>query len=182
MTERIEFIQRTAKNKDEDGLKKIKNYLDNLDNEIDKLKNYKWWDPREWVIDTISNSIKKTILKKIKKHKPDRFNCSWTEEPLIQKLFLQYFEYCRQEINEINKAGYNLKIPDKIIYGHTHCPIPWGMEEPYIINTHSGEPLELCNTGGWLYKKDSNGIRRFRGAEVITYVSGEGFKSHSIKE
>ena len=186
LTERIEFIQRTVKDKDKEGMKRIKKYLDNLDREIDKATPYAPNDIREWITDSIQNNLKKQLFKSLNKPKPDRFNCSWIKEPGIKKLFETYFGYTVKEINEINehykkdgKPEEQLEIPDKLIYGHTHCALGWEPGEPLSIELPNGGPLTitLSNTGGWLRAKG----RAFKGPAVFTYVSGKGFKSQLIE-
>ena len=180
LSERCEFIQRTAKDKDEAGLKILKEYLDNLDDYIDKLIDRGFIT--EIISDTISNKLKKKIYKMLKKHKPDRYNEKWIMEPEIKKLFKSYFKSTLKEISDLNNDGYSLEIPDIVLYGHTHCPVSWGDNEAHKISFSDEREVTLYNSGGWLRKKDQDGHKYFKGAEVFIYTSEQGFSSYPIRE
>lgn len=188
LTHLIDFIQRSATQKDKKGLEKIYIYLNRLFEEIDNLTDYAPLNPAEWVTDLLANRYKHKIVNALEHHTPDRHNDSWMTEPLIQSIFKQYFEYTRKEIEEINhayelngKTDEKLALPAHIIFGHTHCPLPWDPAGFTSILSYHNEPLHLYNTGGWLKQMEKNGDLVFDGAEVITYQTGQGFKSHSIR-
>ncbi|KJU84233.1 hypothetical protein MBAV_003573, partial [Candidatus Magnetobacterium bavaricum] len=77
------------------------------------------------------------------------------------------------------RLGLGIAVPNRVVFGHTHQPIPWNAENaPRIDGIYapdSSAPMTLHNCGGWLQK---NGV--FCGAEIFLYDSANGFSSVGI--
>lgn len=168
LTNVVQRVQREVK----DGkLKRVKKYLDRLDNELDKLTRYPFYKMYlEWFTDLVSNNLKKMILEALENFEETRFNEEFIHKKEVQERFMNFYNASLIEIDHLNnKYGYNIPMPRYVICGHTHQPTPWGAEDA-PKTAIGGQPVTLFNTGGWLYKKE----KEFVGAEVFIYRSNVG--------
>jgi predicted phosphodiesterase len=182
LTRVVRQVQRDVK---DNNLKRVKKYLDRLDDEIDKMAHYPWYKQYwEWLTDIASNTIKKIILKFIGKADDARYNEEFIHKEEVRERFKNFYTSSLFEIEQLNEEyGYDIPVPRYVIFGHTHQPIPWGAQDAPTLKVPSGvggESVALFNTGGWLNKKAGNTVK-FVGAEVFTYSTQEGFKSVSIR-
>lgn len=181
LTDLIRKLQRAVK---DNKTKIVKPYLDNLDNAVDDLTRFPWYERyKEWITDAISNHLKKKALETVKDYNQTRFNKDFMNKPEVRKRFNNFYNASAREIDRLNsnpKYNYNIPPPLKVIFGHTHEPTPWGDPDapPSDPLPAAGKKrVTLYNTGGWLTKGDGS----FCGAEVITYRKDKGFKSASIR-
>ena len=178
LTELVRKVQREVKDR---KFGRVERYLNNLDNEVDKLTPYKRWDPREWGSDAVSNFLKKQILEAIKKSKDTRYSEEFIHKKEVLNRFRNFFESSWVEICQLNEE-YDLSIPlpNKVIFGHTHQLVRWGAKDAPWAKVIGGNPVRLYNTGGWLWRLTQEGKREFCGAEVFTFENASGFASHTI--
>ena len=143
----------------EGRIEKSRQYLDNLDNYLDdNVFDFRKWYQflNEAASDFASNKAKKLILDKISSVTKVRYNKEYFQLPEVQERFLTYYNACLAEVEDLGKL-YNIHFPepDKIIFGHTHEPIP--LEAPIKISPSPGKTINLYNTGGWLRNHDESG-------------------------
>jgi len=178
LTEVVQKLQRQIK---DDQLDKVKLYINRLDNEIDKLTPYPTLHPKEIASDLISNYFKKKAVEALGKFRDTRYQEEFIRKKEVQDRFREFFNASWVEIGELNeKYKLNLSRPRKVIFGHTHCPIRWNSEKPFRVQLTGGDPVTLCNTGGWLFNRDDRKREIFCGAEVFSYESEKGFNSYSV--
>ena len=172
----VQKIQQQVKHGE---VRNAQKYLDRLDNELDRLLDYKFLDPREWLSDTCLNNLKKQALEQLKDYKDTRYSEEFIHKKEVLDRFRNFYNAGRVEIDTLNETyGLNIPAPRKVIFGHTHCPIPWNSPKALKAAVSDGH-VTLYNTGGWLMKKNGDGAE-FCGAEVFTYDSKGGFGSKSI--
>lgn len=181
LTERVKEIQSEFKSGD---TKNIEIYLGNLKKAIyTELIKAKWYNPADWLKKGAIRYVEKQIIKAIKKgHSAPRDNESWEMDPNTQQKMIDYYLSSCQEIMWINERT-NQNIPErpsKLIFGHTHRPIP--IEGSNLsISPYPEKPVPIYNTGSWL-EKSKDGSMEFRGAEVFIYESVQGLKSVRISK
>ena len=179
LTKIVQKVQRDVKDRKPDDMK---DFLNRLDDAIDTLTPYHWWEPREWGADVVAKIAKLLLKHELGKYKDTRYNREFMEKKEVQRRFAIYFKASCREIRTINeKFDQATPDPQTVIFGHTHDPVPWGAS---TLNTENfGIPelprVMLYNTGGWLNRRKGDEVE-FCGAEVFTYRTGEGFKSYSI--
>lgn len=167
-------VQLDIKNGD---LKRVKRYLDRLEKEIDDLTDYGWL--KELVVDYLIGKIKDDLLDTLGSTEQTRYNEDFIYKKEVRDRFRRFYASTLLEIGDINaRTGLNIPAPWRIIFGHTHQPIPWDdPNPPKLDSVSSAAPrrLILSNTGGWVEEK---GMRC--GAAVFTYDTTLGFKSDLI--
>lgn len=183
LTATVRQVQRDVK---DGNLKRIKKYLDRLDNEIDRLASFPLYKQYlEWLTDLASNKMKEMALESIGNIESSRFNEEFIHKKEVQERFMNFYSASVIEIDHINKEyNYKIPLPSYVIFGHTHQPTPW-LDEGAPKTKPSAEtgmrPITLFNTGGWLNRLNENKEFEFCGAEVFIYTTEEGFKSISIR-
>lgn len=183
LTEIVRKVQREVKDK---NLTSIKKYLENLDNEIDRLTPSRWFlDPREGLTDALSNYVKKKVLEQLANAQSTRYSEAFIHKKEVLDRFRRFFDCTLLEIDTINVAGRgSIPKPRYVIFGHTHQPIPWGdPKAPKTLST-GGSPITLYNAGGWLnHRNEKTGNLEFCGAEVFTFDSDKtpAMSSQAIK-
>jgi UDP-2,3-diacylglucosamine pyrophosphatase LpxH len=164
-------------------LDRVKRYLDNLEQEIDELTDFKFI--KELVADLAARKVKNDILSALKKIKMARYREDFIEDKKVRERFFRYFSATLLEIDSINSRppfdGEAAKIipPTRMIFGHTHQPVPWNDPQPAVLSLKSFDiPKDLVfhNTGGWLNQGD-----KFTGAEIFIYETGAGFSSVPVR-
>lgn len=180
LTGLIRKVRQEVKDK---NIKRLEQYLDRLDNELDEMTPYGLFNPKEWGTDMVSRLVRKKIIKKVKSFKYARFSDKFIQKKSVMRRFCNFYDASRVEIGRINEEhDLSLPLPHHVVFGHTHQPIMWGSSDAPKAKVAGGRTVDLFNTGGWLWKevKDDHGAREFCGAQVLTYQSDKGFVSHSI--
>lgn len=167
-------IQPLVQEVKEGNLERIKRYLNNLDNEIDKMTPARWLlDPAEAARDAACNYGKKWIIEQLEETKATRFSEEFLHTKETLDRFRSFYNATQLEIDYINQQT-QMKIanPRYVIFGHTHDPILWGADSAPWTQSTGGQPLTLYNTGGWLSHKDrTTGKMVPCGAAVFTFDS-----------
>jgi len=169
LSEIVQRVQRQVKDKQLDN---VKRYVENLDNEVDKLT------PARKVIqeaasDAASNYAKKKIIEALEKSDYARDDDEFIHKPEVLERFKRFLDCSLLEINEINRKGdIPVPSPNYVIFGHTHDPIRWNRPNPPKTTSSNGEKIEFYNTGGWLKRKNKKtGEDEFCGAEIFRFNS-----------
>ena len=124
--------------------------------------------------------VRKQFLSFLGSMEKARYSKQFIKRPSVRDRFRTYFHTSLNEIKRLhNEHDLDIPIPNHVIFGHTHQPIPWGSKE--LLDKVNGHDVRLCNTGGWLLKSD-NGSEEFVGAEVVIYETGKGIRSESTTE
>lgn len=182
LTQIVRKIQREVKDKD---LRRVRKYLEKLDDEIlDKEFKYRSFDPREWATDAMLGIIKSVIIDRLGNYEPARFNkYGLTETPEGEQRVANFYRASLREIDGLGKleSGRAVHIPNpphRVIFGHTHQPIPW--DDKNSKHTVDNITFSLHNTGGWLTRKGRNKKDEFCGASIFFYETTRGFYSKTI--
>ncbi len=129
--------------------------------------------------------LRKDALSGLERFKQSRYREDFLNDEKVRDRFARYYAASLLEIQAINAAvpfngsGRNVPPPGRIIFGHTHQPIPWGDPAAPQINAvdpATGKKVTAYNTGGWL--ADGGG---FKGAEVFVYETNTGFLSIPVR-
>jgi hypothetical protein len=108
-----------------------------------------------------------------------RYSREFLTRPSVRERFRQYYRYSLAEMDRLRaEHGIEIPRPTRVVFGHTHQPIPWDAEE--LADVVDGHPVRFCNTGGWLLRENESALD-FVGAEVLLYESGRGVRSVSIR-
>lgn len=168
-------VQVDVKNGD---LKRVKKYLNRLEKEIDDLTDYNWL--KELIVDYLMGKVKDGLLEAIGGTEQSRYSEGFIYKKDVEERFKRFYASSLLEIGDINtRTSQNISVPWRIIFGHTHQPIPWNdPNSPKLASVPSSAPkrLMLSNAGGWIVENNA-----FCGAEVFTYETGIGFGSVSIR-
>jgi len=180
LTKLIKGIQREAKDHD---LKNIKRYLSNL---ITGVRKHKYISlSKKLVLLPFLYIGKKLIINSLMKFSDARYSDELFNKPEVQERFWNYYEATRGEINLLNKNfGLDIPNPYKMIFGHTHRPLPSENEKtPELPGRPESDnkPVVLYNTGGWLNRINTKKQIEFCGARVYKYETGKGITSVPIK-
>lgn len=180
LTRAVCQVQRDVK----DGeLKRVKRYLDRLDNEIDEITRYPWYRQHmEWLTDMVSDKIKGMIVELLENMEETRYSEEFIHKKDVQERFMSFYRASLLEIDNLNRDyGYAVPTPARrVIFGHTHQPIPWNHPDAPKADGFAGHEIRLFNTGGWLNRR-ADGVEQFVGAEVFTYSTRDGVRSVSIR-
>lgn len=159
-------------------LKKVKKYLNRLEKQIDDLTDSNWL--KELIVDYLMGKVKDELFEAIGGTKQSRYSEGFIYKKDVEGRFKRFYASSLLEIGDINtRTGQNISAPWRIIFGHTHQPIPWNdPNPPKLTSVSSSAPkrLMLSNAGGWIVEGNA-----FCGAEVFTYETGIGFGSVSIR-
>jgi hypothetical protein len=176
LTKVIQSLEHDLK---EHNVSKIDTYLTRLEKELAPkyfsgifglLKRLAFWIGKE------------EVLRKLSKVQSARYRTEFMDDPMVRKRAFKFYESSVYEIEEIkSENGIEIPLPSRMIFGHTHQPIPWGLPSAPSIRLSDGRDIRLYNTGGWLVKKDAEGKEEFCGAEVFFYDTKEGFSSEGIR-
>lgn len=165
----------------EHDTKKVEIYLDRFG---DELKKESGWFAK--LLEGFAFRLaKRKALKALANMESTRYREEFLEDPEVRRRFTDFYNSTLLEIEEIkNKYGTKIPAPTRMIFGHTHQPIPWGSTEAPSIELPQlpkGKAFTMYNTGGWLNKMDENDQPHFCGAEIFFYDTGEGFSSVNIE-
>jgi len=175
LTSLVRKVELDVKNKD---LDRIEKYLDRFKEVIDNMTQYPWYKfYKEILEDFVLEKAKEEILNAVGKMEATRYSRDFITKKEVQQRFLDFYNASLFEIEAINTKypGLNIPGPSRVIFGHTHQPIPWNDPNPPEI-VAAKQKVTLHNTGGWLTEGGS-----FCGAEVFTYETGKGFSSIPVR-
>ncbi len=164
----------------EHNVTRMDTYLTRIRKEI-KKKNC---GIKGFLLNCACKYIQKELLKKLKHIESTRYREKFLSDPKVKERFIQYYKSTIYEINELkNKYGIDIPAPTKVIFGHTHQPIPWDDPLELTIPQSEDSPAHsilIYNTGGWLNHMDKKKMLKFCGAEMFFFDSHAGFSSTSI--
>lgn len=175
-------IQKLEHELKEHETRRLEPYFHRFEEELNKLGFFKGF---KGLLKKIGfDLIRKELLKTLGKTKKARYNKTFMEDPFVRARFKEFFDSTAYEIDEIKeKCGIDFPLPQRMIFGHTHQPIPWGASTAPKISLPQlhGKELVMYNTGGWLnhLNKETKEMV-FCGAEIFFYQTGEGFSSESV--
>jgi UDP-2,3-diacylglucosamine pyrophosphatase LpxH len=165
------------------NLDRIKKYLDKLEKEIDKLTDFNFIT--EFIADKAVRKAKNEAFSALKNMKMARYRQDFIKDGNVRKRFFRYFHATLLEIQYINSLPpfdsekTKLSVPTRMIFGHTHQPIPWNDPQSTVIKRKDldiPKGLVIHNTGGWINEGSS-----YMGAEIFKYETGAGFSSVSVR-
>jgi predicted phosphodiesterase len=108
-----------------------------------------------------------------------RYSREFLTRPSVRERFRQYYRYSLRETERLrSEHGIQIPSPTRVVFGHTHQPIPWEAEE--LRDIVDGIPVRFCNTGGWVLREEESSLD-FVGAEVLLYETGKGLSSVSVR-
>ncbi|MBF0336850.1 MAG: metallophosphoesterase [Nitrospirae bacterium] len=159
---------------------RVDKYLSRLDNYIDELTGQGWL--KGLVVNYVAGIVKDDLLDRLKDTEFTRYSDEFIYKQEVRQRFRRYYMSSLLEIGDINaRLGLGIAAPERVIFGHTHQPIPWDdhnaprIDAVYTPDSSAPSVITLHNTGGWLQR---NG--EFCGAEIFLYNSADGFSSVSI--
>ena len=130
-------------------------------------------------------NAKKKVIKAVSTMEKARYNEEFTQNEEVRKRFMDFYAASLKEIDDLKNdiLPFNIPSPTKVIFGHTHVPIPWGFtgkpnDKP--LYAPNGRPIFLYNCGGWLVEKNEGGQEEFKGAEIFLYETGKGISSVAV--
>ncbi|UCH11019.1 MAG: metallophosphoesterase [Fidelibacterota bacterium] len=159
-------------------------YLGRLDDQI-----FRTIKSKNWLKGTIQEALwklgRKVAMRAMGRYQQARFDERFLDREMVRRRFIRFYRATLTEIDELNREyGLDIPRPRVVVFGHIHEPTPWGVEHAPQIHCcpPDTEPVLVYNTGGWVYRIESDGHKEFVGAEVMTYSDEEGgdFRSHSI--
>ncbi len=172
LTESLSRVQHEIK---DGNVRNVRHYLNNLfsyldDNVFINRKGYQYLPGT--ATGFAFRKATKRILAMLTPETKARYSKEYFQLPIVQERFFTYFNACLAEVDQLKKL-HNIQIekPGTMIFGHTHLPIT--MDNPIIMTSPAGTAVNLCNTGGWLWKRTRD-KKVFRGAVVFRYESGKG--------
>lgn len=173
LTDLVRRVQRQVKDGD---LEAVERYLDNFDDQIyDIAMDYGFYDPREWATDVLASRIKKLVLAKLRGYRATRYRDEFASDPVVVERFERFYVASLDELKALGRQPayeppHPIPPPTRVIFGHTHCPVPWA--DMKTKTRVEGKTVYLHSTGGWLERKGADGAPEFVGAEVFRYRDG----------
>jgi 3',5'-cyclic AMP phosphodiesterase CpdA len=155
----------------------LRKYFDRLEGRVRSDDTRRWHQKvlRAWALRWVSAKF----LSVLASLEHTRYSREFLRRPSVRERFRQYYRYSLAEMERL-RADHGIEIPrpNRVVFGHTHQPIPWDSEE--LADVVDGHPISFCNTGGWLLRENQSSLD-FVGAEVLLYESGRGVRSVSIR-
>jgi UDP-2,3-diacylglucosamine pyrophosphatase LpxH len=182
LTNLVLQLEHDIKAQNFDRLDKFFSRIDaNIDKILEKDRRIRLLEPLE---DKLFGFLRKTLEHSLAQMGTTRYSEQFIYKTEVQKRFLEFYTASIREIEQIrNNEHYDIPVPEKVIFGHTHQPIPWGIPNAPTIQPPQlpdNRNLVLYNTGGWLQKKDKTGGSHFCGASIFIYDPKKGIRSVSI--
>lgn len=169
LTERIQAIEHMVYDK------KYANLEDYLDRAIRILKSQGGFIFK--ILLSLINA-KKKVIKAVSSMEKTRYDEEFTQKEEVRKRFMDFYSASLKEIDDLKNDAipFDIPYPTKVIFGHTHLPIPWGFtgkpnDKP--LSAPNGKPIFLYNCGGWLVEINEKGQQVFKGAEIFLYETGK---------
>jgi predicted phosphodiesterase len=146
--------------------------LQNVIHHLEKLVELPWY--AKIFGGTFLKLIEKAILSEAKTVEDSRYDEEFFKRKSVKKRFLRFYEATCTQAKKLNIVP-----PWKIIFGHTHDPIPF--TKPLEITKDNlprltVEKLILYNTGGWLKEEEKH-----KGAELFFFNDNGTLSSVNIK-
>ena len=130
-------------------------------------------------------NAKKKVIKAVSTMEKTRYSEEFTQKEEVRKRFMDFYGASVKEIDDLKNDAvpFDIPYPTKVIFGHTHVPIPWGFtgkpnDKP--LSAPNGKHIFLYNCGGWLVEKNESGKDEFKGAEIFLYETGKGISSVAV--
>jgi predicted phosphodiesterase len=155
----------------------LKKYFGRLERSVRSDHTRRWHQRRlrAWALRWVSSKF----LSVLASLEHTRYSREFLARPSVRERFRQYYRYSLAEMERLrDDHGIDIPRPTRVVFGHTHQPIPWNAEE--LADVVDGNPVRFCNTGGWLLRENQSSLD-FVGAEVLIYESGRGVRSVSIR-
>lgn len=172
LTERV--MEPLEKDIKEHKLDRVTKYLDKLEKVVDDMTEYGL--VVEWLADYAASKGKQKLLKILGSIETTRGNERYLTNDFKMRIE-SFYKSSLLEIKGINaRTGQNIPMPDTMIFGHSHLPVPWNhrgvVRDVVKLNLNEGKQLTLNNTGGWLGEKEI-----FCGANIFLYETDKSFIS-----
>jgi UDP-2,3-diacylglucosamine pyrophosphatase LpxH len=123
---------------------RLRKLLDNVVPKLDRFIELPWY--AELFDNALLLALRKAAIYISEDVSDSRYDEEFFEKKSVRKRFLRFYAASCSQAEELG-----LEPPDRIIFGHTHEPIP--AKSPLIVNELSqlnGNSAFLYNTGGWL--------------------------------
>ncbi len=161
---------------------RVKKYINRLEKEMERLLAYRFYDPRMWLFNIFTSIVKKRIFKALDNYRATRYNEAFLLEKEIRQRFCDFYYASLEELDKLrNSHDVDIPRPKKVIFGHTHCAVPWSSKNALRIPVAKSDTITLYNTGGWLrHREKGQADILFTGAEVFTYETTRGFSSQKV--
>jgi len=177
LTKLVRRVQADVKN---GNLKRLERYFDRLTDELFERAHLKCLKRLNDLAggDLLTGPVKKEVMKMIGESEQTRYSKEFAEREEVRERFKRFYESSLLEIKDISRrTGRKIPAPRRIIFGHTHQPIPWKHPMRLASQTSGlGKELLMSNGGGWIVENN-----KFCGAEIFTYETKVGFKSVPIR-
>ena len=164
----------------EHDITRAETYLDRIGKELKKNTT----GIGGWLKRLAFNLGKREALKALSHMESSRYRIEFHDDPKVRERFKNFYSSTVYEISQIKEIyGMDIPLPTRMIFGHTHQPIPWESPKAPSIELPQlpkGKMFFMYNTGGWLNKMDENNLPQFCGAEIFFYDTDEGFSSVNI--
>jgi len=169
-------IQVEAKNKQNATLARV---LDHVLPKVDKMVQL-WWGI-EWLDNLGIRLLRKRVLKMALGAGSSRYDSQFFRHEEVQQRFATFYRAAVAQAT--GTSGLDLRPPNKIIFGHTHEPIPQSRPMKVRVKDLPGtelvapgvDELALFNTGGWLPETGAS-------AEVFLFDDEGNLTSRSVTE
>ncbi len=137
-----------------------------------------WWTlPARLPLHATLETARLFITTLVANHPEARYDPKFLNRPPIRDHFEAFYRATLQEQDRLRihpkRPQPQLKAPHRVLFGHTHRPIPLNRDVPLNIG---GSPIHFYNTGGWLWRK-ANPPGSPVGAAIFTYETSAGFSS-----
>ena len=135
-----------------------------------------------WLAGIAVRILRAKLLHSLRMMESSRYNADFMNDEAVQNRFRAFYSRSCAEIDELNRDhSLGLPMPESVIFGHTHQPVPWNASTAALLSTPQGGSVRLFNAGGWLGRVLPDGREDFCGAEVFRYESARGWSSVSIR-
>lgn len=137
-----------------------------------------WWaEPARLPLHLALEAARMAITAMVRDHPDARYDPKFLLRPPTKAHFESFYKATLSELDRLRthpkRPQPGLQDPHRVLFGHTHWPIPLDRDVPLTI---AGSPIRFFNSGGWLWRK-ANPAGSPVGAVVFTYESAVGFSS-----
>jgi hypothetical protein len=137
-----------------------------------------WWArPAQLPLHLALQGARLAIARVVREHPDARYDPKFLLRPPTRAHFETFYRATLQELDRLRthpkRPQPSLPAPHRVLFGHTHWPIPLSRDVPLNIG---GQPIHFFNTGGWLWRK-KNPPGSPVGAAIFTYETTRGFSS-----
>ncbi len=137
-----------------------------------------WWSwPARLPLHLALEGARHVLTNAVGEHPDARYDPRFLLRPPTRAHFETFYNATLQEIDRLRahpkRPQPHLPDPHRVLFGHTHWPIPLNRYVPLDIG---GSPIRFFNTGGWLWRK-ANSASDQVGAAIFKYTTQDGFSS-----